>query len=314
MPDPLFILTQRSCYIIFNRECSIMKQKGVFTLVAVLFLCLICVPVGAILLEVTVKGPVATINPPTNTLTINNPLQYGCSYPTTGVPVCSYTPINKSALTGTVPDAAAFTVFKVGDPVVATSVGGPGETWITLAKLFGSRPNEELVTDIVGDIGTIPTPLIGNYTLDATTVPNCSACAGTTCTATSATVIVKSEGNGVLERTLMPGESLNYSGRNDGSSVYVRFVKGQALSTTCPGKAGMTGPQAISVYVVKVVPPISSAQTNIRTATTTRPEEARTPLPPTASTPIPTTKSGMLPLAAIGAIGLVGLILVMKRR
>jgi len=288
-----------------------MKQKCVFTFIAALFLFFICIPVGAVMLEVTVKGPVATISPNKNSLTVDNPLQYGCSSPAKGVPVCSYTPINKSTLTGTVPDVAAFTVFNIGDPVIATSIGGPDETWITLAKLFGSRPNEELVTDMVGDIGKIPTPLIGNYSLDATTVPDCSACAGTTCTATSAIVMVKSEGNSVLERTLIPGESLSYSGRKDGSSVYVRFVKGQALSTTCPGNAGMTGPQAISVYLVKVVPPISSAQTNIRTATTTRPDEALTPI---ASTPIPTTKSGMLPLAVIGAIGLAGFVLVKKRK
>jgi hypothetical protein len=297
-----------------------MKQTGVFTIIAALFLCFICVPVGAVMLEVTVKGPVATTNPAKNTLTVDHPLQYGCSYPATGVPVCSYSPINKSALTGTVPDTAAFTVFKNGDPVVATSVGGPGETWITLAKLYGSRPNEELVTDIVGDIGTIPTPLIGNYALDATTVPDCSVCSGTTCTAMSAIVMVKSEGYGILARTLLPGESFTYSGRNDGSSVTVTFVKGQALSATCPGKAGVTGPQAISVYLVKVVPPVSAAQTNIRTATTTRPDEALTPLlslPTTAWTSpgVPaTTKAGMVPLAAIGAIGFAGLALVMKRK
>ncbi len=120
-----------------------MMQNGVCTFVAVLFLCFLCVPAGAVLLEVTVKGPVATISPTMNTLTIDNPLQYGCSYPATGVPICSYIPINKSALTGTVPDSVAFTVFNVGDPVIATSTGGPGETWITIAKLFGSRPNEE---------------------------------------------------------------------------------------------------------------------------------------------------------------------------
>jgi hypothetical protein len=297
-----------------------MKQTAVFTFIAVLFLCLICVPVGAVMLEVTVKGPVATINPTKNTLTVDHPLQYGCSYPATGVPVCSYTPINKSALTGTVPDAAAFTVFRNGDPVIATSLGGSGETWITLAKLYGSRPNEELVTDIVGDIGTIPTPLIGNYALDATTVPDCSACSGTMCTAMSTIVMVKSGGYGVLTRTLMPGESLTYSGRNDGSGVTVTFVKGQALSTTCPGKAGMTGPQAISVYVVKVVPPVSAAQTNIRTATTTRPDEALTPLlslPTTALTSSAvsaTTKAGMMPHAAIGAIGLAGFVLVIRRK
>ena len=294
-----------------------MKKTGLFTLIAVLFLCCISVPVGAVMLEVTVKGPVATVNPPKNTLTVSYPLQYGCNYPATGSPVCSYTPMTNSALTGTVPDAAAFAIFKAGDTVVATSIGGPGETWITLAKLFGSRPNEELVTDIVGDIRTNQVPLIGNYALDATTLPNCSACTGTTCTATSATVIVKSEGKAVFAKELKPGESFTYNARNDGSSVTVTFVKGQALSTTCPGKEGMTGPQAISVYVVRIVPPISAAQTNLRTATTTRPDEALTPVPTTAPTtsPVPTTtKAGMLPLAAIGAIGLAGLMLVMKRR
>ena len=157
------------------------------------------------------------------------------------------------ALTGTVPDAAAYSVFTNGDTVVATSIGGAGETWITLAKLFGSRPNEEFVTEIVGDMETIPTPLIGNYALDATTVPDCSVCTGTTCTAISADVKVKSEGKEVFAKTLKPGESLNYNGRNDGSSVAVTFVKGQALSSTCPDKAGMTGPQAISVYVLSLI-------------------------------------------------------------
>ena len=305
------------------REYTFMKNTAVFTFIAVLFLCFLCVPVGAVVLEVTFKGLVATTNPTKNTLTVDHPLQYGCSYPVTGVPVCSYTPVNKSALTGTVPDAAAFTVFRNGDTVIATSLGGSGETWISLAKLYGSRPNEELVTDIVGDISKIPTQLIGNYALDSATVPDCSACSGTTCTAMSALVMVKSEGYGVLARTLLPGESFTYNGRNDGSSVTVTFVKGQALSSTCPGKTGMTGPQAISVYVVKVVPPISAAQTNIRTATTTRPDEALTPpspqrpLPLTAltSSAVPaTTKAGMMPHAAIGAIGLAGFVLVIRRK
>lgn len=271
--------------------------------------------------EVTVKGPVATLNPDKNTLTVDRPLQYGCNYPVNEPPFCSYIPTNKTGLTGTVPDAAAFTVFKNGDPIIATSLGGQGETWITLAKLYGSRPNEELVTDIIGDIRTIPTPLIGNYSLDATTVPDCSACTGTTCTARSAIIMVKSDEYGVLARTLMPGESLTYSGRNDGSGVTVTFVKGQASSTICPGKSGSTGPQAISVYIVKAVPPISAAQTNIRTATTTRPDEALTPqqsLPATSRTPsagpATTTRAGMVPLAVIGAIGLAGLALMMKRK
>jgi hypothetical protein len=297
-----------------------MKQTYLVVIVAALFLCCMCVPVAAVIQEVTLKGAVATLSQPKNTITLEHPQQYGCTYPATGAPVCTYTPMSVEVLTGTVPDAAAFSVFKIGDPVVATSLGGTGETWITLAKLYGSRPNEEYVTDIVGDISTIPTPLIGNYALDATTVPDCSACTGTTCTATSANVKVMSEGKEVFAKILKPGESLAYNGRNDGSSVAVTFVKGQALSTSCPGKAGMAGPQAISVYVVKVVPPIGTAQVNIRTATTTRPDEALTqltPLPQSAATtskPVSTTKAGMLPLAAIGAIGLAGLVLVMRKK
>jgi len=296
-----------------------MKQTTVIIFIAILLICFICMPAGAVMLEVTVKGPVATINRDRNTLTVDYPLLYGCSYPAEGAPVCSYTPTNKTGMTGMVPDPAAFTVFKNGDPVVGTSPGGDGVTWAALAKLYGSRPNEELVTDIIGDIGTIPTPLIGNYALDATTVPDCSACAGTTCTAKSAIVMVKSDGLGVLSRTLMPGESFTYSGRNDGSGVTVTFIKGQASSATCPGKAGMTGPQAISVYIVKVVPPISWAQTNIRTATTTRADEALTsphPLPVTSGTSsaMPaTTRAGMIPVVMIGAIGIAGLILAKRR-
>jgi hypothetical protein len=295
-----------------------MKQKFLFAFIVMLIFCIfLSVPVGAALLEVTVKGPVDTISPAKNTLTIENPLQYGCSYPTTGLPACSYIPINKSTLTGTVPDAAAFTVFNIGDQVIATSIGGPGETWITVAKLYGSRPNEELVTDVVGDLRTIPAPFIGDYALEISTVPDCSGCSGTACTAASATVNVKSKGIKVLERSLIPGESLSYNGRNDGSSMYVRFVKGQALSTTCPGMASITGSQALSVYIVKVVPPLSSAQTNLRTATTTRPEEALTTFPQTivTKTAVPTTpRAGIVPLAGIGAIGLAGILLAKKRR
>ncbi|MDO9325747.1 MAG: hypothetical protein Q7T80_12420 [Methanoregula sp.] len=300
-----------------------MKQTSLLIIVAALFLCCLVVPVSAVLQEVTLKGTIATLMPQKNTITIEHPQQYGCNYPASGAAVCTYTPMSVEALTGTAPDVSAYTVFSSGDPVIATSIGGAGETWITLAKVFGTRSNEEFVTDIVGDFSTIPTPLIGNYVLDATTVPDCSACTGTTCTAASAYVKVKSEGKEVFAKTLKPGESLNYNGRNDGSSVAVTFVKGQASSSTCPGKAGMTGPQAISVYIVKVVPPISAAQTNIRTATTTRPDEARTLLPQTAATvslssattspPVPTTKAGMLPFAALGAIGIAGLVLLLRK-
>jgi hypothetical protein len=277
--------------------------------------------VAAVVQEITVKSSVSTLSPQKNTLTIGYPLQYGCSYPATGSPVCTYTPTNFSALTGTVPNEAAFTLFKNGDPIVGTSIGGAGGQWIALAKLYGSRPNEENVTDLVGDPGTIPTPLIGDYALDITMNPDCTACAGTICTAASANVNVLSGGSRVMQKTLTPRESLLFNGRNDGSSVAVTFVKGEATSATCAGMAGMTGPQPVSVFVLNVVPPASFAQSDIRTATTTRPDEALTTVPvtsiietsPPTSVPV-ATKAGSLPFAVIGALGIIAIVLATRRQ
>ncbi len=218
--------------------------------------------------------------------------------------------MNISALTGTVPSNLAYSIIKSGDPVVATSLGGAGGTWIGLAKLYGSSPDEEYVTDIVGDPGTIPIPLIANYALDVTTTPDCSACYGTTCTALSSDVKVKSSGTVVFEETLPPRQSLMYNGRNDGSSVAVTFVKGEASSTTCAGRTGMTGPEAVSMYIVNIVPPIGYEQN------TTRPNEAMTPQPATSvpAAPVTTAKSGNLPFAMIGALGMLALVMAVRKR
>jgi hypothetical protein len=286
-------------------------------LVAALALCIIAAPVSAVILEVTVKGQVSTVYPARSTLTIKNPEQYGCDFPAGKDPVCTWKPMDTSALTGTVPDAAAFEVFKGGEWVVATSLGGAGEQWITLAKLSGSRPSEEVVTDIVGDPATISVPLIGDYTVETSTVPDCNACTGTVCTATGADVAWKSSGKTVLEKTLSAGESFTYNGRNDGSSVMVKFVSGKAAPQVCSGKAGMTGPQPISVYIISVVPPASFSQVNIRTATTTRPDEALTSLTPVSgATPqqIPTTSGAAVPAVVFGALAVIVLITRRMRR
>jgi hypothetical protein len=303
------------------------REMRILIIVAALLLCC-CVPVSAVVQEVTLKGTVATVNAPKNTITIEHCQQFGCIYTTTA-PVCTYTPMSVDTLTGTVPDAAAFSVFKTGDPIVATSIGGAGETWITLAKLYGSRPNEESVTDIVGDPTSLPNTLllVGQYDLDLTTAPDCQQCPGTSCTAASSLVKIKYLADVLAEKTLTPGQSFTYNGRNDGSSVAVTFVKGQALSESCPGaqKGLIGGVQPVSVYIVKAVPPIGMAQSDIRTATTTRPDEALPKLTPAPASPVspvstanaaaaPTTKSsGTLPFAVIGALGLLALVLAARK-
>ncbi len=285
-----------------------MNLSSLSILVAIFVLCLCVIPASGVIQEVTLKGAVTTLDQPKNTLTIGNPGQYGCSYPASGAPVCSYSPMNIPSLTGTVPADAAYSIFTTGAPVVATSLGGAGGTWIGLAKLYGSRTNEEYVTDIVGDPGTIPTPLIGDYALDMTTTPDCSACTGTTCNAVSSDVKVKSGGTVVFEKILLPRQALTYNGRNDGSSVAVTFVKGEALSTTCAGRAGMTGPQAVSVYIVTVVPPIGYGQNSNLTTVTTLPATSV----PTA--PVTAAKSGSLPIAAVGALGVLALVTAARKK
>nr|WP_320162656.1 hypothetical protein [uncultured Methanoregula sp.] len=291
------------------------------TIILAVLACCVALPASAVIQEVTLKGAIATVNAPKNTLTIENPLQYGCNYPASGSPVCTYTPMSTSALTGTAPDPAVFSIFKTGDPVVATSLGGAGETWITLAKLYGSRPFEEYVTDIVGDATTIPTPLAGNYSLAMITNPDCTKCTGTICTAGSASVAIRSDDRVVANKTLLPGEVLSFNGRNDGSSVSVTFVNGQALPDRCQQQTVsiIGGAQPVSDYIIKVVPPISMSVRDTRTASTTRPDEALTPLTATAAPgapaaiPVQTQKSGSMPFAVIGALSIVALILAIRK-
>jgi hypothetical protein len=289
-----------------ERSPAEMKQNTILILlVSALVLCLCVLPVAAVLQEVTVKGTVSAISKEKNTLTIETPLQYGCNYPPEGAPVCSYTAMGVPSLTGTVPSDSAFTVIQTGDTVVATSTGGAGGSWITIAKLYNSLPAGEYVTDLFGDPDPITTPLVGNYGLDITTTPDCTTCFGTTCTAATSHITVLSSGTKVFDKILEPRQVLMYNGRNDGSRVEVTFVKGESSSATCAGMTGMTGPQPISIYIVNVVPPIGFTQQFLTTPTT-----PPTPIPTTA---VPTTKSGSLPFAVIGAVGL-GAALIAHRR
>jgi hypothetical protein len=275
--------------------------------IALIVLCFCVLPASAVILEVTVKGTVSAIDAERNTLTIADPARYGCDYRGSGDPICSYTPMADATLTGSVPEENAFRIFAAGDSVVATSLGGTGGTWITLAKLSGPPAAEETVTDIVGDPSTIATPLAGNYALNLTTEPDCTTCAGTTCTAATSLVKVLRGTSPALIQVLRPGSDMIYNGRNDGSSIAVTFVKGQALSAACAGSpAMMAGPQAISVYIVHVVPPIESGGQAVLTTAVESPDITQSP-------GTPPTQSGTLPVAAIGAVAVVALLAAGRR-
>ncbi|MCK9579776.1 MAG: hypothetical protein M0Q92_04915 [Methanoregula sp.] len=266
----------------------------------ILVLCLCMLPAAAVIQEVTIKGTVSAVSLENNTFTITDPARYGCSYPASGDVVCSFTPMDRTSLSGSVPSDSAYTVFNIGDSVVATSLGGEGVTWITLAKLLGPADPQAYVTDIVGDPSTIPTSLAGDYSIWMSNTPDCMTCSGTTCKAALSKVEILSGTDVVMSKDLKPGYSMTYNGRNDGSSVTATFVKGQAPSNTCAAYvSGMAGPQTVSVYVVNVVPPVGFTDKAAVTPPpeVTMPAEAR----PTA------TKSGMLPFVALVALALIAI-------
>jgi len=276
-------------------------MKSVFSLslcIALLVLFTCAIPASAVVLEVTVKGTVSDISAANNALTLSDPQQYGCDYGSgTSAPVCSWTPLNASTLTGTVPDPAAFSVFAQNDQAVAVSLGGTGGTWIALAKLYGSGASADYATDEIGDIGSLPTALIGNYAVSGMTIPNCSACTGTSCVATGSNATIASGKMIVAQQVLAPGESLFFNGRNDASSVNVTFMNGEALSDSCPGYSGLIGGvQPVSDYIVHVVPPIGSNAA----ASGATPSYA----PTTPSAPVTTTRKSALPFSALCLIGL----------
>ncbi|WP_292426418.1 hypothetical protein [Methanoregula sp.] len=295
-----------------------MKNVLCLTLCAALLFVATCViPGSAVVLQVTVKGTVADVSLANNTLTISDPEQYGCDYGSgISAPVCSWTPLNTSTLTGTVPDAAALPVFAKADQVVAVSLGGTGGTWIALAKLYGSGASADYAIDEVGDIGSLPTALIGDYAITATTTPDCSACTGTTCTATGSNVTITSGTMTVAQKTLVSGESLFFNGRNDASSVNVTFMKGEALSESCPGYAGLIGGiQPVSDYIVHVVPPIGTSVTATHITDESAASPASTPSSLSGSAAVTTTPKSSLPFAGLCVLGLsIAVIAVQRRR
>jgi hypothetical protein len=285
-----------------------MKKIRVLFLCAALLVLIFCIiPASAAVLEVTVKGTVSAISVANNTLTLSDPQQYGCDYGSgASAPVCSWSPMNTTAISGTIPDVAAFSVFTQNDQVVAESFGEAGGKWIALAKLYGSGPGANYATDEIGDIGSLPTSLVGDYSVNGATVPNCSACAGTICTAALSNVTITSGSMVVAEKSIIPGMSLFFNGRNDASSVNVTFVDGQVSSASCPGYSLMTGVQPISDYLVFVVPPVGMSGTAMSVVSS--------PEPTTASVPVATTtQQSDMPFIAISVLGL-GIALIFAHR
>jgi hypothetical protein len=287
------------------------KKQVLFTLVFVAVMVIIAAsPVSGVVQEIVYRGSLVSMNQSAGTITINAGYTYGCNF-TASTQVCGWDTIKPENLTGTVPDPSSFTVLKAGDPVVATSMGGPGGRWIGIAKVFPTPGIENwLATDIVGDPDSIPVSLAADYSFEYNTTHECGNCTGSVCNALSADITLKSTDRIVLEKTLFKGGNVVYNGRNDNSSVIITYINGQGLADKCPGKGGMVGLQPVSVFIIHVNQGIAApAPEGTRPATTATPAVQVTRTTPPAQAPatkVPTTKAAgslLLPVYAIGIIG-----------
>jgi hypothetical protein len=287
-----------------------MKGKlAILTVILVAALvAIITVPASAVIEEIAYRGQVISVNQSGGTVTISAGYQYGCNY-SGAAPNCSWLPVPVSNLTGTVPDPAAFTVFRAGDQVAATSMGGPGGTWIGIAKIFPTPGIENwLATDIVGDPDSLPVGLASDYYFSYQTAAECGNCTGAVCNARYANVTLNSTTTPVLQKSLLPGGSAFYNGRNDNSSVLIGFVKGQALSDTCPGMSGMVGLQPVSVFTIHVNQAIAGSPSQVPVGHPSQSPPSGQAQPSSASpSPAPTKSPSdlIIPVAALGVTGAV---------
>jgi hypothetical protein len=289
-----------------------MKKQVLLTLlIAAAMVILAAAPASAVIQEIVYRGTLVSMNQSAGTITVNAGYTYGCTF-SNSTSTCGWDPVKPENLTGTVPDPAVFTVLKAGDPVVATSMGGPGGTWIGVAKVFPTPGIENwLATDIIGDPDSLPVNLAADYYFTYSTTPECGNCTGSVCNALSAVITLNSTDRTVLEKTLGRGEKVVYNGRNDNSSVIITFVQGQGLAEKCPGKAGIVGLQPISTFIIHVNQGVAApAPTLTPRATPATPVVTTTMSAPPAPVPvttIPTTKAAgsiFLPLCALGILGL----------
>jgi hypothetical protein len=239
-----------------------------FLVAAVTLLCLTG-SVSAVIQEVNGMGTITSMDRSAGTIDISSQYQFTISY-TGSTPNEEWIQATGTEVTGNVPDDKAFEIFKTGDPVRFIILGGTGGDYLGIAKINKISRDAE-ISAIVGEIDRmIFKPLADGFSVTAEPDPNCAECSGTTCTASSAAITVTKNGKTLTEKNFLPGEEFaDVTGNPQDYDIYLKFVKGEGLSSVCsPNEPMMGGPQAISTYVLEITPGVAPVQETTATEAT----------------------------------------------
>jgi len=263
------------------------------------------VPSSAVIAEIAYIGKVEDVTPTAETMVVNASGRLGLAFDQ-GAASLVVDPVRPVVLNGTVPGGAAgVAFFQTGTYSAVTVLGCDDGPWIAAGTLKQTPQGDLVITGLAGDPAAIPVPFVGNYTISLEEEPDCANATGTIAPAIAANVTLFADGREVYTERLLPGQNFTWNGRNDGSAVAVTFLSGEAPAQSCPGKAGMTGPQPISICIVNVTPPIG-----LMLSDPVLPVE--TPTVPADTTPASPQSAGLMPLTAL--IGLFAAAIILMRR
>ena len=231
-------------------------KTHVFILITMLCGMLFAAPAFAAVYEPTWKGTVTDIDPETATISVEMTGMYECDYIGEDVN-CGFNVVDAEQISAEIQDISVYDIIEVGDSVIGKSWGGlEGTSWSALAILTEEGDIEALF----GDPSLLEiAPLAADYAVSYDEmIVDCEACTGTVCPATSAVVLISSEGAEVVSEIIVPGEAISYFGRPDGSGVAVTFVSGETSYLACETDVTepMTGPQAVQDFSIIVTLPV----------------------------------------------------------
>ena len=265
-----------------------MKMAGLFSLIAIVMI--MSSPASAVLLEETYMGSISRIEQSKNIIYVSVQEVYQGDG---NWLVYAKSSLKNQLVPGTVTNPSVFTDLKQGDPVEVTIMGGSGGEWITIGKIGSVGSTSKPVIACYGDPSRLISPFYKDYRVEFEAEPDCALCAGTTCTASMASVTVKKAGEVVETANMYPGSTHVFGWNSEYQYIpQITFVSGEAESSKCSSCEDgmiMAGPQAVSDFTIYISQRSTIIRSEVETLETTTVTEAATPEMTAAATEVQAT-------------------------